>query len=365
MKTLVFIGGARPNFMKIAPIVRAVKKTKLFKIKIVHTGQHYDDNMSRAFFGDLDMPEPQYFLNVGNGLHFEQIAKALPPLENVLKQIAPDLAVVVGDVNSTAAGAIAAKRLRIKIAHVEAGLRSFDMTMPEEINRLMTDSIADFFFITEKSAANNLLKEGKNPNNIFFVGNVMIDSLFYALNKLKNTRLNFSSAQLKEKAQKYIYLTLHRPSNVDKRDRLIKLIKVLENVSKIFPVIFPVHPRTKNNLTRFKLNIPSSIHTLEPLSYTESLFLWKDAVAVITDSGGLQEETTAFHKPCFTLRNNTERPATVKLGTNVLVKEQEINVLPDMIVNVMKGNAKKGITPSKWDGKASLRIAEILKDFWN
>lgn len=365
MKTLVFIAGARPNFMKIVPIIRAAEETKEFKSIIVHTGQHYDDNMSKVFFKDLDIPEPHFFFGVGGGSHAEQTAKIMVHLEKVLKQIAPNLVIVVGDVNSTAAGAITAKKLGIKVAHVEAGLRSFDMSMPEEINRIVTDSISDFFFTTEKSAIENLRKEGKDSNSIFFVGNVMIDSMFYALDKLRNSRFNFPSAQLKEKLEKYIYLTLHRPSNVDSKEKLSKLIEVLESVSKIFPIVFPVHPRTKNSLTRFNLRLPSSICTLDPLSYIESLFLWKDAFAVVTDSGGLQEETTVLQKPCFTIRNNTERPVTVELGTNVLVREEEIDSLPDMIADVAKGNIKKGIIPPKWNGKASFRIVKILKSFWD
>ena len=365
MRTLVFIVGARPNFMKTIPIISTAEKTKAFKNVTVHTGQHYDANMSKVFFDDFDISEPHFFLGVGSGGHAEQTAKIMVSLEKVLKRIMPDLVLVVGDVNSTAAGAITAKKLGIKVAHIEAGLRSFDMSMPEEINRVVTDSIADLFFTTEKSATENLLKEGKNSNFIFFVGNVMIDSLFYALNKMRNSSLNFPSASLKEKLGKYIYLTLHRPSNVDSRDKLRNLINILESVSKVCPIVFPIHPRTRNSLAKFRLKLPPSIYALKPLSYLESLFLWKDAFAVVTDSGGLQEETTVLQKPCFTLRNNTERPVTIELGTNVLVKEEDINSLPDMIVDVVKGNIKRGIIPSKWDGKTSLRIVKILKSFWH
>ncbi len=363
MRTLVFIGGARPNFMKIAPIVRAINETKAFKAIIVNTGQHYDDNMSKVFFDDLEIPKPHYYLKVGSSSHAEQIAKIIISLEKVLKKIAPDLVIVVGDVNSTIASAITAKKLGIKVAHIEAGLRSFDISMPEEINRRVTDSIADFLFVTEKAGVENLIKEGKNPNNIFFVGNTMIDSLIFGLDRLKSSHFNFSSAPLKKKLGKYIYLTLHRPANVDDKNKLSKLLRVLESVSKIAPIIFSIHPRTRNNLEEFQLDTPPTIYSLEPLSYLESLFLWKDAVAVVTDSGGLQEETTALGKPCFTLRNNTERPVTIELGTNVLIKDEEIDMLPDVITDILRGKVKKGIVPDKWDGKTALRITEILKGF--
>jgi len=351
--------------MKIAPIVRALDKVRMFKCIVVHTGQHYDYNMSEVFFDDLDMSKPDYCLEVANGSHAEQTAQIIVSLEKILKQITPDLVVVVGDVNSTLAGAITAKKLGIKVAHIEAGLRSFDLSMPEEINRIVTDSIADFFFVTEKSGIDNLIKEGKESKNIFFVGNTMVDSLFYGLTKLDSSSFNFPSVSLKRKLEKYVYLTLHRPSNVDDENKLQKLLTILEKVSRIVPIIFPIHPRTRNNLNKFGIDIAPTICTLEPLSYMESLLLWKDALAVVTDSGGLQEETTALGKPSFSLRNNTERPVTVELGTNILVKDEEADLLPAMIENVMKGKVKKGTIPDKWDGEASSRIAEVLKRFWH
>lgn len=366
MKKLLFIAGARPNFMKIAPVIRAVKKTKIFKNVIVHTGQHYDDNMSRVFFQDLDIPKPNYFLGAGGGSHAWQTAKIMLSLEAVLKRENPALVIVVGDVNSTMAGAITAKKLGLKLAHIEAGLRSRDMSMPEEINRTVTDSIADIFFVTEKSGIKNLKAEGRKPDRIYLVGNVMIDSLFYALDKLKkrlHSRPNFGTTKLKDKLGEYVYLTMHRPSNVDDRKKLARLIKILAEVSRIFPVIYPIHPRAGKSLKTFGLKLPPGIHAVAPLSYMESLFLWKDARAVITDSGGLQEETTVLHKPCFTLRNNTERPVTVESGTNILVRDGQISALPGMLLRVKKGPAsqvKKGSIPYRWDGRASLRISKIL-----
>ncbi len=366
MKKLLFIAGARPNFMKIAPVIRAAKMTKMFRSVIVHTGQHYDDNMSKVFFKDLNIPKPDYFLGAGGGSHAGQTARIILHSEKILRRENPDLVIVVGDVNSTMAGAITAKKLGLKLAHIEAGLRSFDMSMPEEINRIVTDSVADIFFVTEKSGIKNLKAEGRKPNRMYLAGNVMIDSMFYALDKLKkrlHSRPNFDTAELKDKLGEYVYLTMHRPSNVDNRKKLVRLVKILARVAKIFPVIYPVHPRAGKSLKAFGLKLPPGIHAVEPLPYMESLFLWKDARAVITDSGGLQEETTVLHKPCFTLRNNTERPVTVESGTNILVRDSEINALPDMILRVKKGHIKKGNVPYRWDGRASLRILEVLKTF--
>ncbi len=360
-KKLVFIGGARPNFMKIAPIIRQTAKLKKFKNIIIHTGQHYDDNMSKVFFEDLAIPKPGYFLKTGSGTHASQTAKIMLSLEKIFKQELPDLVIVVGDVNSTMAAAITAKKLGIKTAHVEAGLRSFDMTMPEEINRIVTDSISDMFFVTERSAVKNLLKEGKRRDSIYFTGNVMIDSLFYALKKLKTRRAHFGTTDLKNKLRKYIYLTLHRPSNVDNKEALLNICGILGKAGKIYPIIFPVHPRTKNRLEKFKIKLSPDIHVIPPLSYTESLFIWKDAEAVITDSGGLQEETTALRKPCFTLRNNTERPVTVTCGTNILLNAANRHKLPAMLTGIKTGSYKHGRIPPKWDGNSSKQIVKILR----
>ncbi len=363
MKKIVFIAGVRPNFMKVAPLIRNIDKRN-FESVIVHTGQHYDYNLTKVFFEDLDIPRPDYFLGIGSASHAEQTGRMILSLEKVLKKERPDLAVVVGDANSTAAGALAAKKLGIKIAHVEAGLRSFDMSMPEEINRIVTDSIADLFFVTERSAIKNLKNEGKDQKNIFFTGNVMIDSLFYALDKLERLKRRFSTAPLKKRIGKYIYLTLHRPSNVDDKKRFSRLIKILSNASKIYPIIFPVHPRTRKNLKKFRLRMPSSIYTLDSLSYIESLSLWRDAALVLTDSGGLQDETTALLKPCFTLRENTERPVTIERGTNRLIKGEDLNLLPDMARGILRDDKRRGRIPKLWDGRASHRIAKILKNYY-
>lgn len=362
VKKLIFIGGARPNFMKIAPIVRALKPEKTFKSLIVHTGQHYDDNMSAMFFKDLEMPSPAYFLGTGagSGSPLKKTAETMGRLEEIFIKESPDLVIVVGDVNSTFAAAYPAKRLGIKLAHVEAGLRSRDMAMHEEINRMATDCLSDFFFVTERSGADNLVREGKHKN-IYFVGNVMIDTLYSSLDKLEKAPTTFATTGLKNRLGRYIFLTLHRPSNVDDRMKAEKILGELEKVSRIFPIIFPVHPRTKKMFRSFGIRFPPGIHVTGPLSYLESLFLWKDAAAVITDSGGLQEETTALGIPCFTLRNNTERPITVDLGTNTLVKDSEITSLPAMISKVKRGRGTKGRVPKFWDGRAALRIVRTLK----
>ncbi len=350
------VAGARPNFMKIAPIVRELKKQN-YLFKIIHTGQHYDYEMSETFFSDLELPKPDYFLEAGSGTHAEQTAKIMINYEKICFVEKPKICVVVGDVNSTLACSIVAKKLGIKVAHVEAGLRSKDMTMPEEINRIVTDSISDLFFVTEKSGVENLLKEGKSKDKIFFVGHVMIDNLFFQLNKLKEKEKDFFTKKLKEKLDKYIFLTLHRPSNVDNKEKLEKILNVLSKIP--YPIIFPIHPRTKKRLEEFKIKLPKNIIPLNPLSFSESLFLWKDSLCVLTDSGGLQEETTALSVPCFTLRENTERPITVEEGTNTVVGK-DFNRLLKLVEEVEKGSYKKGKIPKMWDGRASERIVKIL-----
>ena len=355
------IAGARPNFMKIAPIVRELKRQKI-PYGIIHTGQHYDYEMSESFFKDLEIPQPDYYLGAGSGTHAEQTAKIMVEYEKICVQDMPDLCMVVGDVNSTLACSIVAKKLGIKVAHVEAGLRSRDMSMPEEINRIVTDSISDLFFVTERSAIENLLKEGKPEKNIFFVGHVMIDNLFYQLNKLEERQIKPYFIQLKQRLNKYTFLTLHRPSNVDKKDKLAKILDVLSRLH--VPIIFPIHPRTKKRLEEFGLKLPENIIPLQPLSFSESLFLWKDALCVLTDSGGLQEETTALGIPCLTLRENTERPITVEIGSNTIIGE-DLEKLPRLVKDIEEGRYKKGKIPDKWDGKASKRIIEVLAKFLN
>ena len=359
---LLLIAGARPNFMKIAPIVRELDKPNNpdVEYKIVHTGQHYDFEMSQAFFDDLEIPTPDYFLYAGSGTHALQTAKIMTEFENVCIKENPDVVVVVGDVNSTLACSIVAKKLLIKVAHVESGLRSFDQTMPEEINRMVTDSISDYLFVTEKSGAENLKKEGKSASHIHMVGQVMIDNLLYQKKKLENgNSVRFQAAYLKDSLENYIFLTLHRPSNVDNKEILSGIIKALNTISQDTPIIFPVHPRTKKMLDAFNIKLSNEIHHLPPLGFSESLYLWKDATCVFTDSGGLQEETTALGIPCFTIRENTERPITVKEGTNIIVGCSGKN-LTKAFEHFNNGHINRGKIPELWDGKSSERIVDIL-----
>ena len=348
--------------MKIAPIVRALnnRNKNSLEYKIVHTGQHYDFEMSQAFFDDLEIPEPDFFLDAGSGSHAEQTAKVMVAFEKVCQDEKPDVVVVVGDVNSTLACSIVAKKMLIQVAHVEAGLRSFDLTMPEEINRMVTDSISDYFFVTEKSAVTNLKKEGKTSDQIHFVGHVMIDNLLYQNKKLEiEDHKTFDTYELKNKLDEYIFMTLHRPSNVDDKETLSEIIDAMNQISRKTPVIFPVHPRTKKMLEGFNIELSENIYQLTPLGFKESLVLWKDAVCVFTDSGGLQEETTALGVPCFTIRENTERPITIDEGTNTLIGnsgEKIIEAYSKLEIN----ETKVGKIPEKWDGKASDRIVETL-----
>ena len=380
------IAGARPNFMKIAPIVRALRarnevekvgsyeaktlfsnqrnqrnNTNQINYKIIHTGQHYDREMSEAFFDDLEIPKPAYHLEAGSGTHAEQTAKIMIAFEKVCEQEKPDIVVVVGDVNSTLACSIVAKKALIKVAHVEAGLRSFDLTMPEEINRMVTDAITDYFFVTEESGVQNLIREGKPAEQVHFVGHVMIDNLFHQLEKQKRIDpTGLSVYDLKKNNERYAFLTLHRPSNVDNRETFQDIVDALNEISKDLPIFFPVHPRTNKqlNLLPFTFYLSPSIHLLPPLNFTESLFLWKDAEVVLTDSGGLQEETTALGVPCVTIRDNTERPITVSLGTNVLAGTKKEGILDAYRQCFAK--AKTASVPPLWDGKAAERIVEIL-----
>jgi UDP-N-acetylglucosamine 2-epimerase (non-hydrolysing) len=353
---IFLVAGARPNFMKIAPIVRALRakhrgqrsdvgdqrtgkdrgrKSEVgergaegLSWKIVHTGQHYDYTMSQAFFDGLKIPKPDYFLEAGSGSQAVQTSKIMVAFEEVCEQEKPDIVIVVGDVNSTLACSIVAKKLLIKVAHVEAGLRSFDLAMPEEINRMVTDAITDYFFVTEKSAVENLLKEGKSKDQIHFVGHVMIDNLFHQIEQLADENLSLlPTYKLKKELGEYIFLTLHRPSNVDSRETLAGIAGALNEISVETPIVFPVHPRTQKMLDEFDIQLDERISLLPPLDFKESLFLWKDAIIVMTDSGGLQEETTALGVPCMTLRDNTERPITIEMGTNTLAGNRKEDIL--------------------------------------
>jgi UDP-N-acetylglucosamine 2-epimerase (non-hydrolysing) len=358
MTKFCIIAGARPNFMKIAPVIREINKNETIHHILVHTGQHYDYEMSEAFFEDLEIPKPDYFLNVGSGSHAKQTAAIMSAFEDVCIKENPDLVLVVGDVNSTLATSIVAKKMGIKVAHIEAGLRSFDTSMPEEINRMVTDAISDFFFTTEKEAGFNLLREGKSPESIHHVGHVMIDNLLYQYGKLQNIA-EFPSADFKNKHDQYFFMTLHRPSNVDDGDVLQEIFDALNTIAEEVPFIFPVHPRTRKQIATFGIKISHHIHQVSPLSFKESLYLWKDAMGVFTDSGGLQEETTGLGIPCFTLRDNTERPVTVDEGTNILVGNKKNDILK-AYYSLKSGKIKAGKIPDLWDGKAAERIIRIL-----
>ncbi len=359
MKVLL-IAGARPNFMKIAPIYREALKYNHVQCEIVHTGQHYDYEMSEAFFEDLELPKPDFFLSAGSGTHAVQTAKIMVAFEELCQTQSPDLIIVVGDVNSTLACSVVAKKLLIEVAHVEAGLRSFDLTMPEEINRMVTDAISDYFFVTEESGAANLVQEGKPKDRIHFVGNVMIDNLFYQTGKLDDDMPErFTVYKVKQKWDEYAFLTLHRPSNVDTKSAFLEIAEALNTITAKMPILFPVHPRTKKMMDEFHIHLSENIFLFSPLSFKESLFLWKDARVVLTDSGGLQEETTALGVPCVTIRENTERPITIKMGTNILAGTKKESILEAFEEAVARPKDQFKVPP-KWDGKAAERIWKIL-----
>ena len=360
-KLLYIIAGARPNFMKIAPIIRALQnQNEQFDFRIIHTGQHFDKEMSDVFFDELGIPQPDHHLNCGGGSHAEQTAKIMVAFEKICQNERPDCVIVVGDVNSTLACSIVSKKLNISLAHVEAGLRSGDMTMPEEVNRIVTDSISDWYFCTEPSGVENLLKEGKSRDHIFHVGQVMVDNLLYQCDKLVDVdKSKFVSEDIKKKLSSYGVLTLHRPSNVDNLDALTGIIRALKIISTRLPIVFPVHPRTHRSLDKLGLDLGDQIILTTSLSYMDFLNLWKDAVVVLTDSGGLQEETTALGLPCLTLRNNTERPITLTDGTNTLVGSNQIQITEEFS-KILEGYGKVGKRPELWDGEAAKRIVNLL-----
>jgi UDP-N-acetylglucosamine 2-epimerase (non-hydrolysing) len=359
-KRIIIVAGARPNFMKVAPIYRELnKRSEYFEPLLVHTGQHYDANMSDAFLKDLEMPKPDIFLGIGSGSHAEQTAGVMVSFERSCKQHAPDLVIVVGDVNSTMSCAITAAKSNIAVGHVEAGLRSHDRTMPEEINRLVTDCISDLLFTPSADADENLLREGISPEKIYRVGNIMIDSLEFILPKV-NGAGTCSCFGLVPKD--YGLITLHRPSNVDSKEVLKQIVDVLIKTAESLRIAFPVHPRTRKNLEKFGLLTPledaKNIIILEPLGYIDFMNLLVNTKFVLTDSGGLQEETTYLGIPCLTLRPNTERPVTINEGTNELVT---IKDLYSKISDAYDGSWKKGKIPELWDGMTASRIAEIIK----
>ncbi len=355
------VAGARPNFMKIAPIVRALQAcAEAFEFRIVHTGQHYDREMSDVFFEELGIPKPDFHLEAGGGSHAQQTAKIMVAYEEIVQKHRPACTLVVGDVNSTLACSIVAKKLHVPVAHVEAGLRSGDMAMPEEINRLVTDSISDWFFVTEPAGVENLLREGKEKARIFFVGHVMVDNLFYQLARLhRAARETFESDPVKKALGRYGVVTLHRPSNVDEPETLRGIMAALGSIAERLPLVFPVHPRTRGNLERTGIRVAPGITLTGPLSYMDFLNLWKDAALVMTDSGGLQEETTALGIPCLTVRENTERPVTVDEGTNALVGTDPQRIV-QAASDVLRSGGKRGRRPDLWDGHAASRIVEAL-----
>ncbi len=357
---VVNVVGARPNFMKIAPIVEAMQARHDMESILVHTGQHYDHVMSDLFFNQLGLPKPDIYLGVGSGSHGEQTGKIMIEFEQVLKDVKPDLVLVVGDVNSTIACGLVAVKMSIQLAHVEAGLRSFDRTMPEEINRVLTDQISDYLFITERSAFENLRNEGIAEDKIHFVGNVMIDTL------LRHRKRAADSPVLNHlglEPRKFILVTLHRPANVDDPEILEKLLQVLGTLSRDMPVVFPVHPRTRKQVQQFgfenMLRQFPNVRLIEPLGYLDFLKCMDNARFVLTDSGGIQEETTVLGVPCITARENTERPVTVTQGTNVVVGRNPERILQEAR-KILEGNWKTGQIPELWDGKAAERIVQIL-----
>ena len=387
---IIHVVGARPNFMKIAPIIEAINQYNLSSRRpvrqiLVHTGQHYDDRMSKLFFDELDIPKPDINLEVGSGSHAEQTAEIMKRFEKVCLSERPTHILVVGDVNSTIACALVATKLNIKVIHVEAGLRSFNRSMPEEINRILTDAISDYLFITEKNAEENLHKEGISRDKIFFVGNVMIDTLLKHREKAEKSKIldhlglrkKLSMGTSRQVAD-YGLLTLHRPSNVDDPKTFRGMMEAIIEISKHLPIIFPVHPRTRKQIEELRSNkgfMPASkgklkksgIYCIDPLGYLDFLCLMSFARLVLTDSGGIQEETTVLGVPCVTLRDETERPITLTDGTNVLagtkkenIIEKAFGVLTHKSKDRKRGQARPSQIPPLWDGKAAMRIVDIL-----
>ena len=351
---ILHIVGARPNFMKMAPIIAALKGRDGVRQVLVHTGQHYDVKMSDVFFQDLGMPDPDVHLGVGSGSHAQQTAKIMLEIEPVLLREKPDVVVVAGDVNSTIGVALVAAKLGLRIAHVEAGLRSRDWTMPEEINRVLTDRLSDLLFTPSRDGDENLAREGIDPGRVHFVGNVMIDSLRAALPRARESRIH---ERLELARGGYALATLHRPSNVDEPAALQRVLAALSEIAQEIPVVFPIHPRTRSRLpVGFSAR---GVKLIEPLGYLDFLALTAEARLVMTDSGGIQEETTALGVPCLTLRENTERPITVEVGTNQLVGTDPARVIP-AAREVLAGRGKKGRIPELWDGHAAERVAGVL-----
>jgi len=363
IKALI-VAGARPNFMKVKPLMREIAEYNALRAPetlgiqtvMVHTGQHYDENMSDVFFRELGIRRPDINLSVGSGSHAVQTAQIMIGFETVCEREKPDWVVVVGDVNSTMACTLVCSKMGIRVAHIEAGLRSFDRTMPEEINRLVTDALADLLLTPSEDANENLILEGISKDKIKFVGNIMIDSL---LENLPKARLSVILSQLRLEPGRFVYVTLHRPANVDAQSSLSRIMAVLETLSQRVPVVFPIHPRTRKMLSEFNVapRSDSRLLLLEPIGYHDSLCLAENARLVLTDSGGLQEEATFFRTPCLTLRPNTERPITIALGSNRLTK---LKRLMDDVDDALNGPERKGQLPPLWDGRTAERILQHL-----
>ncbi len=360
MKVLNVVG-ARPNFMKVAPLHRAFVRSGTFESRIVHTGQHYDEKMSDIFFRQLEMPVPDIYLGVGSGSHAQQTARVMTAFEEVLLREKPDLVLVVGDVNSTLACSLVAAKCHVPVAHVEAGLRSGDRAMPEEINRIVTDGISDYLFVTEQSGLDNLRREGVPDEKVFFSGNVMIDALVQFREKARQTPI---LEELGLTAASYVLMTMHRPSNVDREDGLGALLETIEGLSADHHVVFPIHPRTRQRFRDFglgeRLERIERLTLLEPLGYLEFLRLMESAAAVVTDSGGVQEETTFLKIPCLTLRENTERPVTITLGTNELMTLDPGRIVR-RVAELATVDRSSWQTPPLWDGRAAERIVQVLE----
>jgi len=354
---IILVAGARPNFMKIAPLMAAFRKRPVFQPILIHTGQHYDEKMSDLFFRQLEIPEPDENLEVGSGSHAAQTAGIMTRFEGVLERHRPDAVLVVGDVNSTVACGLTAVKAGIPLIHVEAGLRSFDRTMPEEINRIVTDAISDWLFCSEEEGVRNLLREGRPPERIHMTGNVMIDTLMRHREKARQTGM---VNRLGLVPRGYALLTLHRPSNVDDPAILARVMGSLDRIAREVPIVFPVHPRTRSRLETLGQRWNGQWHWVEPLGYLEFLALMDQARLVLTDSGGVQEETTALGVPCITLRENTERPVTLRLGTNRLAGTDPSRIW-EAFQTVLREPVGTGALPPLWDGKAADRIVDILE----
>ena len=362
MIKICLIAGARPNFMKIAPLMREMRTYPEIQPFLVHTGQHYDQKMSKLFFEELQIPKPDIDLGVGSASHASQTAQIMIAFEQILLQERPDLVVVVGDVNSTIGCALPAVKLQVPVAHVEAGLRSFDKSMPEEINRILTDAISDYLFVTELSGKANLLREGISEDTIYFVGNVMIDTLLANKARAEQSVI-LDTLGLEER--EYALLTLHRPSNVDVRQTFLRIVDALEEIQKKHTIIFPVHPRTQRRIQEFgfqqRVESMPNLHIIEPLGYLDFLKLMAKSAFVLTDSGGIQEETTILSVPCITLRENTERPITMTEGTNILVGTDTGRII-EASSTVLSRHVHTSNMPQLWDGHAAQRIVTILRE---